>query len=136
MPRYTWRLVLALVRKILKARAAGKSSISPTVMLCDYEGGLSPRVAGKGHKEIVYTLERHELEKAMEIANFVSINLVKAELPPLPSPVGGATSAPSGGNDEGFGVKEGEIVTAGTVPSTGCQDVGEAVEISPISEKE
>ena len=71
-------------------------------------------------------LERHELEKALEIVNYRSQNPVVAELPPVPSPVGGASSAPSGGNDEGFG-PDGKIVTCGSVPSTGCPDVGEEV---------
>jgi len=125
MPRYTWRLVLAMAKEIAKAREDGKL-YTETVTLRDYEGGMSPRVAGTGYTETVYTLKKHEMEKALEIADFLKHNPVEAELPPVPSPVGGATSAPSGGNDEGFGV-EGVIVTCGSVPSTGCPEVGEAV---------
>ena len=126
MPRYTWRLVFAMAEKIAKARKEGKLYISETVTLRDYEDGMSPKVSGTKSALTTYKLERHELDKALEIANYRSSNPVKEKLPPMPSPVGGATSAPSGGNDEGFGV-EGVIVTCGSVPSTGCPEVGEAV---------
>jgi hypothetical protein len=114
-----------MAEKIAKARKQGKLDVSTTVILREYKGGMSPRVAGIGYKEITYVLERNDLEKALEIANYWSQNPVVAELPPVPSPVGGA-SAPSGGNDEGFG-PDGKIVTCGSVPSTGCPDVGEEV---------
>ena len=123
-----------MAEKIAKARKQGKLDVSTTVILRDYKDGMSPEVTGTNSALTTYVLERHELEKALEIANYWSQNPVVAELPPVPSPVGGASSAPSGGNDEGFG-PDGKIVMCGSVPSTGCPDVGEMVEISPIGEK-
>lgn len=85
-----------------------------------------------GHSlEVVLMPTPRELKLAAEIATIWRQPIQPVEIP-LPSP--GGSSAPSGGNDEGFG-PDGTIVTAGSVPSTGCPNVGEEVEISPIGEE-
>ena len=66
------------------------------------------------------TLTPMEWRKAAEIAWYWLNTPVTVELP-SPPPVGGATSALSGGDIEGF-CSDG-IAVAGSVPSTGCPEL-------------
>jgi hypothetical protein len=108
-----WRAILALARRMDEYRRAGRNPRGlRTVQLRGDDGYLHP----------FGLTDQKDIDKAIEIYNIWGAY----QAPPVqvvhPSPVGGATSAPSGGNEEGFG-PDGKIVTAGKVPSTGFPDV-------------
>lgn len=127
--RYDWRLVFAAMDKMEKAIQAGIYVVDNTVTLWDYRDGIPSLMRLRNPTvPIRYKVSKAEMDMAFKIVRFRIHNPVKADLPPVPSPVSGATSPQTEIKfsrwREGFGIS-----------NTGEPVIFEVPEISPIDEE-